>query len=422
MRALAVTAFAVLALGVPSAAWAQNAGGDPPYFPVGSLPPPSVSGVDLANDIAQFSSDFPLRITGGPTEVAAAEILAAEGKALGYQAEIVPLPLAGGDPGVVLRAVVATKRGLTKPDEHILFMGHYDTVATTIQGAYDNASGTNMIRALAKSFAKVPTNRSLVFVWYNGEEEGLLASEQHAAQFKEAGKAVCAVLGFDMVGIAYPVAQPTSVTCLCFWHGDEDERLEGLLRYVNFDVLRFPEQQGLVEFGGIDPRNSDERSWDRQGYPILRWAGMRRADDYPAYHDPDDTMATIVRVAGGRSYFEDGLRNTLLSAWYSTLVLDNELPVARGRTRGRGPVTFDARASADPDGPVSSYQWDFGDGTKGTGATATHRYRRRGTYTVRLTVGDNLWPQVSAAADMRVKVTRVAGRRARRAAKADRVR
>lgn len=50
---------------------------------------------------------------------------------------------------------------------------------------------------------------------------------------------------------------------------------------------------------------------------------------------------------------------------------------------------FDASASADQDGTIASYAWDFGDGTTGTGATPTHDYTTAGTHTVTLTVTDN---------------------------------
>ncbi|HSC03251.1 MAG TPA: PKD domain-containing protein [Solirubrobacteraceae bacterium] len=53
------------------------------------------------------------------------------------------------------------------------------------------------------------------------------------------------------------------------------------------------------------------------------------------------------------------------------------------------PVSFDGRASSDPDGTITSYAWDFGDGVIGTGATPTHAYADPGTYTVRLTVTDD---------------------------------
>ncbi len=52
-------------------------------------------------------------------------------------------------------------------------------------------------------------------------------------------------------------------------------------------------------------------------------------------------------------------------------------------------ATFDARGSSDSDGTIASYAWDFGDGTTGSGAQATHTYGVAGSYPVKLTVRDN---------------------------------
>jgi hypothetical protein len=54
-------------------------------------------------------------------------------------------------------------------------------------------------------------------------------------------------------------------------------------------------------------------------------------------------------------------------------------------------ITFDATSSYDPDGEITSYKWDFGDGwtLEGETSTATHSYSSGGDYTVILTVRDN---------------------------------
>ncbi len=53
------------------------------------------------------------------------------------------------------------------------------------------------------------------------------------------------------------------------------------------------------------------------------------------------------------------------------------------------PVRFDGSASTDPDGVISSYQWNFGDGRTGTGVQTRHQYEKPGRYEVRLRVTDN---------------------------------
>ncbi len=50
--------------------------------------------------------------------------------------------------------------------------------------------------------------------------------------------------------------------------------------------------------------------------------------------------------------------------------------------------SFDGSASSDPESGALGYQWTFGDGTTGTGATASHTFGADGTYTVTLTVTD----------------------------------
>jgi 6-phosphogluconolactonase (cycloisomerase 2 family)/PKD repeat protein len=50
---------------------------------------------------------------------------------------------------------------------------------------------------------------------------------------------------------------------------------------------------------------------------------------------------------------------------------------------------FEGSPSPDSDGSVTSWAWDFGDGTSGTGAQVSHTYQQPGGYAVTLTVTDD---------------------------------
>jgi len=60
-------------------------------------------------------------------------------------------------------------------------------------------------------------------------------------------------------------------------------------------------------------------------------------------------------------------------------------------------AVFDASASHDPDGGISAYHWDFGDGEGADGIHATHRYRKPGSYVAKLIVDDGAGLANSAA-------------------------
>lgn len=62
-------------------------------------------------------------------------------------------------------------------------------------------------------------------------------------------------------------------------------------------------------------------------------------------------------------------------------------------------VQFDSSQSYDEDGHIISYQWDFGDGTTGSGVEPTHVYGNPGLYTVGLTIRDDSGTSSDQATD-----------------------
>jgi hypothetical protein len=84
---------------------------------------------------------------------------------------------------------------------------------------------------------------------------------------------------------------------------------------------------------------------------------------------------------------------TAMQTWWWT-VLANTPPTASFTFSPSYPfvghlVTFNGSDSSDPDGFITSYEWNFGDGNTSTGMVVTHSYSSAGTYAVTLEVTDN---------------------------------
>lgn len=100
---------------------------------------------------------------------------------------------------------------------------------------------------------------------------------------------------------------------------------------------------------------------------------------------------------GVRTYLSGSTTNAPVVASFDNLHVGgvgqlpvNQAPVAAFVSTAEGlAVAFDASGSADPDGQIVTYAWDFGDGADGEGAQPSHTYAAAGTYQVTLTVTDD---------------------------------
>jgi aminopeptidase YwaD len=75
-------------------------------------------------------------------------------------------------------------------NEYIIYSAHYDHVGmgtpnaegdSIYNGARDNAIGVTAVLTMAENLAKYPTKRSALFIFFTGEEKGLLGSEYYVA-------------------------------------------------------------------------------------------------------------------------------------------------------------------------------------------------------------------------------------------------
>nr|WP_280140973.1 PKD domain-containing protein [Haloferax larsenii] len=104
------------------------------------------------------------------------------------------------------------------------------------------------------------------------------------------------------------------------------------------------------------------------------------------YEGSSDGTYTATVDTAANTKAEDGANGES-----DSVLVDTTDPTAEAGTNQTLPlgswVTFDASGSTDTN-TVSSYAWDFGDGTTASGAVHNHTYRAAGTYTATVTVTD----------------------------------
>jgi Zn-dependent M28 family amino/carboxypeptidase len=71
--------------------------------------------------------------------------------------------------------LVVTKVGTLYPNSFIILCGHYDTIAG--RGTNDNGSGIVTIFEVARLLKDIPTEYSIKFINFSGEEDGLIGSQ-----------------------------------------------------------------------------------------------------------------------------------------------------------------------------------------------------------------------------------------------------
>ncbi|MCS4302636.1 M28 family peptidase [Chryseobacterium sp. BIGb0232] len=132
----------------------------------------AVSQTDIITNLQEFAG-WGIKTTGSQANANALNWLKNKYLSYGYtanQMEEDPFTFWGGSS----KNLIITKTGTVYPDKFVIICGHFDTINGP--GVNDNGSGTSIILEAARILRTIPTEYSIKFIHFSGEEQGLLGS------------------------------------------------------------------------------------------------------------------------------------------------------------------------------------------------------------------------------------------------------
>ncbi len=194
--------------------------------------------------------------------------------------------------------VIGERLGREKPDEVVIIGGHLDSISefplTDAPGAEDNASGVAAALSAAAAFRNLSFKRTVRYVAFGGEDNGLLGSTAYAEYCARKGEKIIAFLNADMVSYdeEYGARDDYGVAYGEYpWLFDYIKRVNSL--YDNGMICE------RFEYRGSDHKPF----WDR-GYAALAAIHGRATTPggkgYIWYHSPDDTLDKLSPDVGAR--------------------------------------------------------------------------------------------------------------------------
>ena len=280
-------------------------------------------------------------------------------------------------PGVNL---IVTIPGTTRPREWVLLVAHYDGMPFTTQSAFDDGSGCAILLGVARAMAPLwrlhRPARTVAFVLFDGEEQGLIGSLYYARVYRQgAPYRIVALYNEEQNGVGYPIrpfglaANPTLPEHVLVtpqrhgshWAAPVAPRFWPAVRRFTAALVRArgractalhavypqlsyrpaivapvftPADEHLVSIGDDTIGASDEAPFERLGLPTATFVG--NYDRYARHHHPwsypydtaRDTVALLERTAVGAARPSYALA--------AALALPGQLTVAMLRDRAWG--------------------------------------------------------------------------------------
>lgn len=137
------------------------------------------SQTNVTNDLTEFEA-LGLKRRGTAPLQNTLDWLKSKYSSYGYTTnQIIEDPYTYSGSTAVVKNLVVTKIGTLYPNTYVIICGHYDSIGGT--GTNDNGSGIACILETARLLATIPTDYSIKFINFSGEEDGLYGSQHYVS-------------------------------------------------------------------------------------------------------------------------------------------------------------------------------------------------------------------------------------------------
>jgi hypothetical protein len=164
-------------------------------------------------------------------------------------------------------------------------------LAPTEPGVTDDGSGTAAVMELARIMSQYEFEKTIVFVAFAGEEEGLVGSSLYARKARKENQIIDGVLNNDIIGSEVSGDGRIDNTTISVYSEDPDDSASRqLARYVKDLAERYTPSMKIDLVFRADRlgRGGDHTPFNQEGYPAVRVTTPN--ENYANQHSVTDTF------------------------------------------------------------------------------------------------------------------------------------
>jgi len=247
-----------------------------------------------------------------------------------------------------------------------------------------------MMAAFIMSQTHYKFNHTIKFVLFSGEEQWMLGSYAYVIEAAEEGWNISGVLNLDMISYAVTASDGNDITV---YRNDASRWLYFYTRDINNEYADYIGLKYITD-GGYATASDHYYFW------MAEYDAIYYEESYfhPYWHESADTIANI-----NLTYAVKNIRLSLATlAELAETSVNNPpaTPVITGSAQGEVNQTYVySVVTTEPDGEEIYYFIDWGDGQvndwigpypSGVTAEMSHRWEKKGTYTIKVKAKDTL--------------------------------